>query len=124
MRTPHDLPAAGSLLRWCGLLFVVLAIVGGILGMHGLNGAPGASMGHGGPGSTAHTIGGMAIQPALPSVHAAQAPCPCTEPAYRHPPPRCQMCRCREFSPRTPPERGTPWCRATSPRIAVLTRHR
>ena len=75
MRTPHDLPAAGSLLRWCGLLFVVLAIVGGILGMHGLNGAPGASMGHGGPGSTAHTIGGMAIQPALPSVHAAPESC-------------------------------------------------
>ena len=75
MRTPHDLPATGSFLRWCGLLLAVLAIVGGILGMHGLNGAPGASMGHGSPGSTAHTVEGMAIQPAPPSVHAAPESC-------------------------------------------------
>ena len=75
MRTPHGLPAAGSFLRWCGLLFVVLAIVGGILGMHGLNGAPGASLGHGGPAAAAHAVEGVAVQPAPPPVHAPRESC-------------------------------------------------
>lgn len=63
MHMCYSLPAAGSVLRWCGLLFVVIAIVGGIVGMHGINGAPAASIVAGGSGYTAITVEGMAVQP-------------------------------------------------------------
>ncbi|NVN00274.1 hypothetical protein [Arthrobacter sp. SDTb3-6] len=43
MRFPINLPTAGSLLRWGGLLAVVCAIIGGIMGMHVVNGAPAVS---------------------------------------------------------------------------------
>lgn len=44
MRSSRDLPAAGSLLRWGGLLAVVLAVVGGILGMHVIGSAQAGAM--------------------------------------------------------------------------------
>ncbi|MCQ9164157.1 hypothetical protein [Arthrobacter sp. STN4] len=44
MRSSYHLPSVGSLLRWGGLLAVVLAIVGGILGMHVIGGAPAGAM--------------------------------------------------------------------------------
>ena len=44
MRSRHDLPTAGSLMCWSGLLAVVLAIAGGILGMHVIGGAQTGAM--------------------------------------------------------------------------------
>lgn len=43
MRMSINLPTAWSLLRWGGLLAVVLAIIGGLVGMHVVNGAPAVS---------------------------------------------------------------------------------
>ena len=43
MRFPLNAPTAGSFVRWGGLLAVVLAIIGGLMGMHVLNGAPAVS---------------------------------------------------------------------------------
>ncbi|MDD0856693.1 hypothetical protein NHF46_00600 [Arthrobacter alpinus] len=68
MSCTYIAPIAGSLLRWAGLLFVVFAVVGGIVGMHGINGASTASIVTGGSGHTAIAVDGMAIQatPHLP----------------------------------------------------------
>lgn len=62
MRMTFDLSAVGSFLRWGGLLFVVIAVVGGIVGMHGINGASTASIVGGGSGHTAMAVDGMAVQ--------------------------------------------------------------
>ncbi|POH57159.1 DUF6153 family protein [Arthrobacter glacialis] len=43
MRMPYDWPTAGPIVRWAGLLAVVLAIIGGIMGMHVVNGPPAVS---------------------------------------------------------------------------------
>ncbi|WP_146073180.1 DUF6153 family protein [Arthrobacter sp. N199823] len=48
MRFPVNTPTAGSIVRWAGLLAVVLAIIGGIMGMHMVNGAPAVSSAHSG----------------------------------------------------------------------------
>lgn len=66
MRIPYDLPSAGLILRWIGLLAVVLAIIGGIVGMHGLNGAPTHSMAAGATGHT--TIAADSLTTAQPTV--------------------------------------------------------
>lgn len=63
VRMPYNLPAAGPFLRRIGLAFVMIAIVGGIVGMHGINGAPAASIVTGGSGYTAIALDGMAVQP-------------------------------------------------------------
>lgn len=42
MRSSHNVLSAGSLVRWCGLLGIVLAIAAGILGMHVIGGAQAA----------------------------------------------------------------------------------
>lgn len=81
MRKAFTLPATGSFLRWAGLLFIVLAIIGGILGMHGLNGVPVATMGSGSSGSVAHTVEGMTVEPAPTSAHTPLEPCHPTEAA-------------------------------------------
>ncbi|ALO67039.1 hypothetical protein AS189_11705 [Arthrobacter alpinus] len=48
MRFPNNAPTAGAFLRWGGLLAVVLAIIGGIMGMHVVNGAPAVASAHSG----------------------------------------------------------------------------
>lgn len=48
MRFPLNAPTAGAFLRWGGLLAVVLAIIGGIMGMHVVNGAPAVASAHSG----------------------------------------------------------------------------
>lgn len=40
---PLNAPTAGAFLRWGGLLAIVLAVIGGIMGMHVVNGAPAVS---------------------------------------------------------------------------------
>ncbi|GAA4659940.1 DUF6153 family protein [Arthrobacter cryoconiti] len=72
MRSRHIVPTVGSLLRWGGLLAVVLAVVGGILGMHVIGGAQAAPM-------TAASMSGaveapvVATPPVTGSVHAMPA---------------------------------------------------
>lgn len=63
MRISKDLSIVGAFLRWGGLITVVLAIMGGILGMHVVNGTPAAPMGHSGT-SVAVVADGMASQTA------------------------------------------------------------
>lgn len=46
MRTTKTLQAVGSVLSWVVLFAVVLAIAGGLLGMHVIGGAPATSMEH------------------------------------------------------------------------------
>lgn len=78
MRFPHNSPTAGSFLRWAGLLAVVLAIIGGLMGMHVLNGAPAVSTAPSGM-SAAMMTHGMAeqssthVQDAAETAHAASA---------------------------------------------------
>lgn len=64
MGSMTNLPGIRSFLQWGGLLVAVLAIVGGILGMHVMGGAQMASMG---PAT-------MSSPAAAPDMHAVSAP--------------------------------------------------
>ncbi|MHA7176924.1 hypothetical protein ACX80D_09730 [Arthrobacter sp. Sr24] len=71
MRIPYYLPSAGLILRWIGLLAVVLAIVAGIVGMHGLKGVPTSSMATSGTGYATATADRITVQPTPASVPTA-----------------------------------------------------
>ncbi|MHA7306846.1 hypothetical protein ACX80E_16645 [Arthrobacter sp. TMN-49] len=72
MRFALNAPTAGALLRWAGLLAVVLAIIGGILGMHVVNGAPAVSAEPSGM-SVAMMAQGMTKHSSTPVHHAAES---------------------------------------------------
>ncbi|WP_411804891.1 DUF6153 family protein [Arthrobacter sp. LAPM80] len=66
MRSCHDVSTTGSLLRWGGLLSVVLAIVTGLLGMHMIGGAQAAPV-------IAVSMSVPALPPALTAQSAAES---------------------------------------------------
>lgn len=67
MNAPRTLPLQGTLLHWGGLLTLVLAIIGGILGMHVLAGAQAGTIG------PAHTMSASSGTTAEATVAAAPA---------------------------------------------------
>ncbi|MCU6482189.1 DUF6153 family protein [Arthrobacter sp. A2-55] len=63
MRTPSFLPSQRSLLYWGGVFAVVIAVVGGILGMHVIGGAQAAPV-----APTAMTSTVSTLTPAMPEM--------------------------------------------------------
>lgn len=79
MRITFDLPTAGVLLRWGGLLAVVLAIIGGLVGMHVVAGGSPAttSMSMGSPAASNHVMpDGDHLADAVVTHSAAHNPAP------------------------------------------------
>lgn len=88
MRISKDLSKVSTFLRWGGLCVLVLAIIGGILGMHVVNASPVTPMGHHGI-STAVVADGMTSQPAAVHVAATDHPSSADAQAHNHAVPAC-----------------------------------
>ncbi|WP_427017352.1 hypothetical protein ACQCSX_01490 [Pseudarthrobacter sp. P1] len=97
MRSTLEMPGIGSFLRWAGLLAAVLAIIGGLLGMHVMGGAQMVSMGPAAMGSPA-TAPDMAVSTPV-AAHHTSAETPAAGPAKPDQNQSPAMCGCSPACP-------------------------